>query len=78
MEHPYDALVGVDAMILVTEWKPFRNPDFERMKKLMKTPVIFDGRNQYEPDALQAAGFEYVGIGRANAIGAAAAGAKSR
>jgi UDPglucose 6-dehydrogenase len=72
VEHPYDALVDVDGMILVTEWKPFRNPDFGRMKRLMKTPVIFDGRNQYEPDALQAAGFEYVGIGRANALGAAA------
>jgi UDPglucose 6-dehydrogenase len=77
VEHPYDALADVDAMILVTEWKPFRNPDFGRMKRLMKTPVIFDGRNQYEPDALQAAGFEYVGIGRTNGLGAAA-GASNR
>ena len=56
-------------MVLVTEWKPFRNPDFERMKRIMRSPIIFDGRNQYEPEALHAAGFEYVGIGRANGLG---------
>ena len=67
-EHPYDALTDVDAMVLVTEWKPFRNPDFERMKRLMRSPIIFDGRNQYEPETLHTAGFEYVGIGRANGL----------
>jgi UDPglucose 6-dehydrogenase len=60
----YDALSGADALILVTEWKPFRHPDFDRIKKLLKQPVIFDGRNQYDPATLRAAGFEYAGIGR--------------
>lgn len=60
----YDALSGADALILVTEWKPFRHPDFDRIKKLLKQPVIFDGRNQYDPAHLRAAGFEYTGIGR--------------
>ena len=60
----YDALSGSDALILVTEWKPFRHPDFDRIKKLLKQPVIFDGRNQYDPATLRAAGFEYTGIGR--------------
>jgi UDPglucose 6-dehydrogenase len=60
----YDAVSGADALALVTEWKPFRNPDFDMLKKLMKTPVIFDGRNQYDPRQTAAAGFEYFGIGR--------------
>ncbi len=64
VEHPYDATRDADALALVTEWKPFRHPDFETMKKLMKTPVIFDGRNQYDPRQVRAAGFEYFGIGR--------------
>ncbi|APG25659.1 UDP-glucose dehydrogenase family protein [Syntrophotalea acetylenica] len=63
-EHQYHALQDVDAMILVTEWKPFRTPDFHAMRKLMKQPVIFDGRNQYEPQTVKQAGFEYQGIGR--------------
>ncbi|NLC70842.1 MAG: UDP-glucose/GDP-mannose dehydrogenase family protein, partial [Desulfuromonadaceae bacterium] len=62
--HQYEALKNADAMALVTEWKPFRIPDFEAMKRLMKQPVIFDGRNQYDPEAVKAAGFEYQGIGR--------------
>jgi UDPglucose 6-dehydrogenase len=64
VERQYDAVAGADALALVTEWKPFRQPDFETMKKLMKTPVIFDGRNQYDPQQARAAGFEYFGIGR--------------
>jgi UDPglucose 6-dehydrogenase len=60
----YDALKGVDAMVLVTEWKPFRHPDFARMKQIMQQAVIFDGRNQYEPQHLRELGFEYRGIGR--------------
>ena len=60
----YDAVKGADALALVTEWKPFRNPDFETMKKLMRSPVIFDGRNQYDPAQVRALGFEYFGIGR--------------
>jgi UDPglucose 6-dehydrogenase len=63
-EHQYDALKGADAMVLVTEWKPFRYPDFDLMKRIMKAPVIFDGRNQYDPKHLHQAGFAYKGIGR--------------
>lgn len=66
-EHQYDALRGVDALVLVTEWKPFRHPGFAAMKKLMKTPIIFDGRNQYEVKQVCSDGFEYTGIGRQNA-----------
>jgi UDPglucose 6-dehydrogenase len=51
-------------MVLVTEWKPFRQPDFNAMKKLLKHPIIIDGRNQYDPYALKAQGFDYAGIGR--------------
>ena len=62
--HQYDALAGADALALVTEWKPFRNPDFDAMRKAMKTPVIFDGRNQYDPQQVRGLGFEYFSIGR--------------
>jgi len=60
----YSALDGTDACILVTEWKAFRQPDFKKMAALMKERVIFDGRNQYDPDEIKEAGFEYHGIGR--------------
>ena len=63
-EHQYDVLPDVDALILVTEWKPFNNPDFEKMKDLMKSHVIFDGRNQYEPKLMHKLGFSYLSIGR--------------
>jgi UDPglucose 6-dehydrogenase len=62
--HQYEAVANADALALITEWKPFRHPDFEAMKKLMRMPIIFDGRNQYEPAQVRAAGFEYFGIGR--------------
>jgi UDPglucose 6-dehydrogenase len=62
--HQYEALEGVDGLALVTEWKPFRHPDFRAMKELMRQPVIFDGRNQYDPKALRREGFTYLGIGR--------------
>ena len=61
---PQDALQGADALIIATEWKTYRSPDFAAMKLALKTPVIFDGRNLYEPVAMRAAGFEYSGIGR--------------
>jgi UDPglucose 6-dehydrogenase len=51
-------------MVLVTEWKPFRNPDFALIKQQLKAPVIFDGRNQYEPAQMVAQGIHYSGIGR--------------
>jgi len=62
----YNAAEGADALVLVTEWKPFRHPDLERLKAVMRQAVIFDGRNQYDPASLRAAGFEYSGIGREN------------
>lgn len=63
-DNQYDALKDADAMVLITEWKPFRSPDFDKMKALMKAPVIFDGRNQYDPVQLSALGFSYTCIGR--------------
>ncbi|MCU0606165.1 MAG: UDP-glucose/GDP-mannose dehydrogenase family protein [Candidatus Edwardsbacteria bacterium] len=60
----YDALRGADALLLLTEWHQFREPDFSRMKKLLKRPVIFDGRNQYDPAQLRQLGFTYHCIGR--------------
>ncbi|MFT5534459.1 MAG: UDPglucose 6-dehydrogenase [Burkholderiaceae bacterium] len=63
-DNPTDALNDADALVIVTEWKAFRSPDFGQLKMLLKTPVIFDGRNLFEPDAMIAAGVEYHGIGR--------------
>jgi UDPglucose 6-dehydrogenase len=60
----YDALKGADALAVVTEWNEFREPDFPRMRKLMRSPVIFDGRNIYNPEHMQAQGFSYFSIGR--------------
>lgn len=60
----YAAIEGADALAVVTEWNQFRNPDFERMKKLLKAPIIFDGRNLYQPEAMAASGFAYFGVGR--------------
>ncbi|HCY86272.1 MAG TPA: UDP-glucose 6-dehydrogenase [Desulfobacteraceae bacterium] len=60
----YQALEGANACILVTEWKAFRQPDFKRMKSLLNDAVIFDGRNQYDPEEVAERGFEYHGIGR--------------
>jgi len=60
----YDALAGADALAIVTEWNEFREPDFRKMRTLMKTPVIFDGRNIYSPEQMQALGFTYFSIGR--------------
>ena len=60
----YDALKGADALAIVTEWNEFREPDFERMRKLMRAPVVFDGRNLYSPGQMMALGFTYISIGR--------------
>ena len=60
----YEVLENADGLVLITEWKSFREPDFERMKNLMKAPVIFDGRNQYNPKILTRHGFRYICIGR--------------
>jgi UDPglucose 6-dehydrogenase len=60
----YDALSGADALLIVTEWNEFREPDFARMKRLMKSPVVFDGRNLYDPKQIRGLGFTYASIGR--------------
>jgi UDPglucose 6-dehydrogenase len=60
----YDALAGADALLIVTEWNEFRRPDFERMRGLMKTPIIIDGRNVYDPDVMTQHGFTYLSMGR--------------
>jgi UDPglucose 6-dehydrogenase len=59
-----DALEGADALLLVTEWKEFRTPDFERIKGALRQPVVFDGRNQWDPELMRSLGLEYQGIGR--------------
>jgi UDPglucose 6-dehydrogenase len=61
----YEALNGADALLLITEWPQFRHPDFEKVKKALKQPLIFDGRNQYEPAQMKELGFIYHSIGRA-------------
>ena len=67
VNHQYEALTDVEALVLVTEWKSFNNPDFDKMKELMKDPVIFDGRNQYDPQQMRESGFSYMTIGRDSA-----------
>ncbi len=68
-ESANDALVGADALAIVTEWKTFRAPDFGAMKAALKAPVVFDGRNLYEPASMQELGFDYYPIGRAQPKG---------
>jgi UDPglucose 6-dehydrogenase len=68
-DRPYGCLEGADALAIATEWNEFRNPDFEVMKRLMRAPVIFDGRNLYEPARMAELGFTYEGIGRAGEKG---------
>ena len=63
-EKSYDALAGADALAIVTEWNEFREPDFEKMRSLMKAAVVFDGRNIYSPEQMRALGFTYFSIGR--------------
>jgi UDPglucose 6-dehydrogenase len=60
----YDALAGADALAIVTEWNEFREPDFGKMRSLMRAPVVFDGRNIYSPEHMRALGFTYFSIGR--------------
>ena len=63
-ENSYDALDGADALVILTEWQEFRNPDFELIVKKLKRAVIFDGRNLYDLDVVKKAGIEYHSIGR--------------
>ncbi|MDX2171174.1 MAG: UDP-glucose/GDP-mannose dehydrogenase family protein [Deltaproteobacteria bacterium] len=67
---PYDALEGADALLIVTEWGEFKQPDFERMRSLLRAPVIFDGRNLYELSTMKQLGFTYYAIGRPAVRGA--------
>jgi UDPglucose 6-dehydrogenase len=63
-EVPYEALRDADALLIVTEWNEFKQPDFERMRALLRQPVIFDGRNLYEPATMRQLGITYYAIGR--------------
>jgi len=66
VQNGYDAIEGADALVIFTDWQEFRNPDFEVIAKKLKKPVIFDGRNLYNPDIVKKAGIEYHSIGRAS------------
>jgi UDPglucose 6-dehydrogenase len=61
---PMDAVAGADAVVVVTEWQEFRSPDFSELKRTLRQPLLFDGRNLFDPKAVRAAGLEYFGIGR--------------
>jgi UDPglucose 6-dehydrogenase len=63
-DRSYEALEGADALAVVTEWNEFREPDFAKMRQLMRAPVVFDGRNIYSPEQMRALGFTYFSIGR--------------
>ena len=63
-KNAYDSLKNADCMLLLTEWNEFRNPDFDKIKALLKTPIIIDGRNQYDKKALKALGLEYIAMGK--------------
>jgi len=65
---PYEALDGCDALVLMTEWKAFRSPDFARVRAALRTPVLVDGRNLYDPATVEAAGIAYYGIGRGRSL----------
>jgi UDPglucose 6-dehydrogenase len=60
----YGCVEGADALLIVTEWQAFRHPNFERMKTVMRSPVVFDGRNIYDPQQLRDLGFTYYSVGR--------------
>ncbi|WP_165074938.1 UDP-glucose dehydrogenase family protein [Paludisphaera rhizosphaerae] len=63
-DRPYGAIEGADALVIATEWNEFRNPDFEVIKRLLRRPVVFDGRNVFDPERMVEMGFTYQGIGR--------------
>ena len=67
-ESAAEALQGADALVVVTEWKQFRSPDFARLKTTLSDAVIFDGRNLYDPSEVEAAGIAYYGIGRGRSL----------
>jgi UDPglucose 6-dehydrogenase len=61
---PYSAAHGADALEIITEWLVYRNPDMDRLKALLRRPLLVDGRNLFDPERMRALGFEYEGIGR--------------
>jgi UDPglucose 6-dehydrogenase len=63
-DSPMGAVAGADAMVVVTEWQEFRSPDFSELKRALRQPLLFDGRNLFDPKEVRAAGLEYFGIGR--------------
>jgi UDPglucose 6-dehydrogenase len=65
VEDQYEALRGADALVLVTEWNEFRRPDFKRIRQMLRKPVVFDGRNVFNPERMRAMGYQYHCIGRA-------------
>jgi UDPglucose 6-dehydrogenase len=67
-ENGYDALDGADALVILTEWQEFRNPDFELIVKKLKKPIIFDGRNLYDSEVIKKAGIEYHSVGRPDVV----------
>jgi UDPglucose 6-dehydrogenase len=67
-DDPMAAAAGADALMVVTEWREFRSPNFEALHRAMRTPVVFDGRNIFDPELMAAMGFEYHGIGRAKVV----------
>ena len=69
----YEILAGADALVIITDWNEYRNPDFERIKDELKEPVVVDGRNLYKPDRMNMAGFRYFPLGR-NGSGISAGG----
>lgn len=64
-QNGYDALDNADALVIFTDWQEFRNPDLKTVAAKLKKPVIFDGRNLYNPEVVHAAGIEYYSVGRA-------------
>jgi UDPglucose 6-dehydrogenase len=60
----YECLRDADALAIVTDWNEFRRPDFDKIRGLMKRPLIFDGRNLFDPERMKSKGFEYISIGR--------------
>jgi UDPglucose 6-dehydrogenase len=70
-KNAYEAAEGADALAIVTEWQEFRSPDFERLKQILKAPVIFDGRNLYDPGMVSRFGFTYYAIGRGTRLASA-------
>ena len=64
VENQYDAIIDADALVIVTEWSEFRNPDFNKIKATLKEAIIFDGRNVYSLDKMKELGFHYQSMGR--------------